>query len=223
MSNAQQLILKLEIPSIEKNNFLLSASNWEAFQWVERWPNWSIKHLAIYGEVGCGKSHLARLWAKRAGATLIQPSDTLNHSPHDLVSSNRYFAIDDYDQIRHETWLFHFYNLVQEKAGNILFCGLNAPGQTLFFLPDLASRLRSVSAVEILAPEENLIKELLKQLLSYRGLQLTEELAEYLVRRMERSYKAIHQLIFQIDELSLALQRPITLSLLKEITGMFEY
>lgn len=218
MSHPQQLILNLPlVPNPGQNEFLCSAANWQAFQWIERWPDWPMRNLAIYGERGSGKTHLAQLWAEKSQALWVTPSQTLDHTPFSLAQGCKACVIDDYDEIRDESWLFHFYNLMQEQNGHILFCGLNAPGQTLFGLPDLSSRLRSVLAVEVGSPDEETIKTLLKNLLIRRGLDLADDLAEYLIRRMERSYDAIHHLVCKLDELSLILQRPITLSLIKEL------
>ncbi len=218
MPHPQQLVLTLPLstPKVQ-DEFICSTMNWHAYQWIERWPDWPMRNLAIYGEKGCGKTHLAQRWAEKSHALWVTPDMTKTQPPYILAQGCKHCVIDDYDQIQDENWLFHFYNLMQEQESQILFCGLNAPGHTLFCLPDLSSRLRSVLAVEMGAPDENTIKTLLKKLLLRRGLDLADDLAEYLIRRMERSYGAIHHLVHKLDELSLVLQRPITLSLIKEL------
>ena len=55
-------------------DFLVSASNRAAFDWIERWPDWPGKRLLLYGPEGCGKSHLARLWSVESGGRYIAGS-----------------------------------------------------------------------------------------------------------------------------------------------------
>ena len=55
-------------PSFAREDFLSAASNREALSAVDRWPNWPSRMLLLVGPEGSGKSHLAALWAKAAGA-----------------------------------------------------------------------------------------------------------------------------------------------------------
>ena len=48
------------------------ACNREALAWLARWPDWPAPALVLYGPPGCGKSHLARIWAARAAAPLAR-------------------------------------------------------------------------------------------------------------------------------------------------------
>ena len=56
----------------------------EALAWIDRWPDWPAPALALSGPAGCGKTHLGRIWAARAGATLIDGTALEGKSVADL-------------------------------------------------------------------------------------------------------------------------------------------
>ena len=41
----------------EKNDFLVSNSNKEAYKLINRWPDWSSRKIKIFGDIGAGKTH----------------------------------------------------------------------------------------------------------------------------------------------------------------------
>lgn len=217
MKPYQQLTLPLSVPrSFQEDDFIQSPTNWEAFTWIERWPDWPMQHLAIYGEQGGGKSHLARIYQKKANARLLSPTCTLGQ-PLLLCQAHKAFVIDDYDQIQDEEWLFHFYNITREKKAFVLYLGRQAPGHSLFLLPDLRSRMRSIHSVAIQSPDDDLLKKLLERELESRGLTLTSDVCEYILKRVERSYASIHDLIEKIDQHTLTHQKALTLFTVRDV------
>src|SRR5262245_29019752 len=54
-----------------REDFLAGPSNAAALALVERWPDWPARTVALVGPEGSGKSHLAAIWAKAAGARSI--------------------------------------------------------------------------------------------------------------------------------------------------------
>ena len=53
------LNLKKKNKIYEKNDFLISSSNKEAFNLINKWPNWIGRKLILYGDKGIGKTNLA--------------------------------------------------------------------------------------------------------------------------------------------------------------------
>ena len=45
-----------------------TGSRWRM---VDRWPDWPMRRLAVVGPQGAGKTHLAHVWAARAGAAIL--------------------------------------------------------------------------------------------------------------------------------------------------------
>ena len=54
--------------SLSRDDFLEGPSNAQALALVENWPDWPNRIMMMVGPEGCGKSHLAAIWAAEAGA-----------------------------------------------------------------------------------------------------------------------------------------------------------
>src|ERR1700755_277679 len=64
--------LALPPPTYAREDFVVAAGNTEALAWIDRWPDWPAPALALSGPSGSGKTHLARIWAARAKAVVIE-------------------------------------------------------------------------------------------------------------------------------------------------------
>ncbi|WP_032112133.1 DnaA/Hda family protein [Candidatus Paracaedibacter symbiosus] len=216
----QQLILPLPLPPKEPmDNFVVGDSNWEAATWIKRWPEWPVKHVTIHGESASGKTHLARWFQAKSNAYFISEAD-LQQNPDLSIQKGSTFIVDNYDEIRDENWLFHFYNLTKEHEADVLFCGQHSPGQFLFTLPDLRSRMRSILSITIGQPEEVLLKKIFRQRLENLGIFLPddfEDISHYVLNRIERSYAALDSLILKVNDVLLRQQRTFSLPLVRDV------
>ena len=67
-----QLALALNhAESFARDDFLAGPSNAGALDLIERWPDWPGRVVVLTGPEGSGKSHLAAIWARAAGARTI--------------------------------------------------------------------------------------------------------------------------------------------------------
>src|SRR5690606_8895948 len=125
-------------PNYSEMDYVESPCNWEAAQWIRRWPDWPMKMIAIHGEPGCGKTHLAHIWQGKTGARFLTSNDILDLPPHDALGEASAIVLDDADALfqkegspadaaLRENWMFHFYNLVKEKGIDLLLCSLQPP------------------------------------------------------------------------------------------------
>jgi chromosomal replication initiation ATPase DnaA len=83
-------------------------------------------------------------------------------------------------------------------------------------LPDLASRLRAITAVEIRAPDDELLRSLLVRLIAAHQLPVTQPVHDWLLRRLPRTAGALREAMARLDSASLAAHRPITVPLARE-------
>eukprot|EP01034_Spumella_vulgaris_P008352 gene8352-10629_t len=84
-------------------------------------------------------------------------------------------------------------------------------------LPDLRSRLKAATVVEIGEPDDELLTQVLIKLFADRQLLIDERLVGYIVQRMERSLEAAQTIVERIDRLALARGVRLTRSLAAEV------
>ena len=92
----------------------------------------------------------------------------------------------------------------------MLLAARQAPARWPVRLPDLASRLRAITAVEILPPEDELLHALLARLLARRRLAVTEAVQDWLLLRLPRSAAAMREAAARLDRAQLAAAGPVT-------------
>ena len=75
---SDQLILKFPSRSAyKKEDFYVSPSNQEAYDFINSWPKWIKRIVNIFGPSGSGKSHLASILKSKTSCLQVN-SDELN-------------------------------------------------------------------------------------------------------------------------------------------------
>jgi chromosomal replication initiation ATPase DnaA len=212
--------LTLEWPALPtatgRADFLVSDGNRAALEEIERWPDWPVRGLALYGPPGSGKTHLAHLWRARAGARLIDGAAVARDTAADIAGP---VAIDDAERAP-EAALLHLYNAAIERGFGVLIVAAPAPASWPMALPDLASRLRALPTVGIAAPDDALLAAVLVKHFADRQLRLEPEVIAFLLPRMERSFAAAARLAGELDRLALSRGGPITVPLARQVLAL---
>ena len=190
--------------SYDPEGFLPAACNAEALAWLEAvWPG---RRLAVWGAAGSGKTHLLHLWADRAGATMV-PGEALTGLVR--LPSAGGLAVDDADHAG-ERALLHLLNAAAEAGLPVLLAARAAPARWPTLLPDLASRLRAVTAVQLATPDDAMLRTLFASLLSARQLEVPGAVQEWLLRRLPRDPAALRDTAARLDQAALAAGRRVT-------------
>jgi chromosomal replication initiation ATPase DnaA len=211
----KRLQLLLPFPrthSYDSRDFLPAASNQEALAWLG--TDWPDDRLALWGQAGCGKSHLLYIWAERTGAPILT-GQTLRDL--DAMPNSGPLALDDADTVTSEPVLLHFLNTARDRALRVLLSGRTPPSRWPVRLPDLSSRLRAITAVEIRPPDDDLLAALLVRLLSDRQLSVAKSVQGWLLTHLPRSPAALRQAVIRLDRASLASGRAITRPLADQV------
>jgi chromosomal replication initiation ATPase DnaA len=195
------------VPRFRVEDFIAAPSNAEARAWLGRPAAWPAHRLALHGEAGCGKTHLLQLWAERNGALLLAGAG-LRSLPE--LGGSAAVALDDADAAPDETTLLHLVNLAGEMRRPLLLAGRLPPARWRLGLPDLASRLRAMTAVAVGPAEDPLLRALLARLLSDRQLVLGEALQDWLLARLPRHPAALREAAARLDRQAMAAGGPVT-------------
>lgn len=211
-------------PYLGREDFMVSSCNAEAVQMIDSWPDWPFFAICLYGPSGCGKTHLSRIFSDKVSVITRYPykipclkaQKITLESPFELFKQHRCLVIEDLDEHINQEALFHLYNLYRNEGGNILFTAQQAPARIKFTLPDLQSRLNIVPAVQIGEPDDEMLSALILKLFSDRQLTVSPEIITYMLNNMQRSFSYCNKLIEEIDNISLARKRAISINIVKE-------
>ncbi len=203
--------LAFDLPNTEamtRADFFIAPSNALALQAIEGWEGWPGRKLLLIGPEGSGKTHLARVWAEMAGASILQ-AEGLTGTELSGYAGQR-VVVEDADRIgAAEVQLFHLHNLVT-TSGALLLTARTPPRDWGLRLLDLQSRIQAAPVARLEAPDDALLSAVLVKLFADRQVVVTAKLIPYLLSRMPRSAGAARALVSALDGMALAAGRPIT-------------
>ncbi len=192
-----------------RDDYLVGSSNRAAFDLVDRWPDWPSATVLLAGPIGSGKTHLVEIWREKAAATVVPARALTAQMAASLVAAGP-VALEDAHAGFDETAVFHLFNAVLQAGSSLLITTRTWPQSWKLTLPDMASRLRAATPVEVQEPDDDLLRRVLVKLFSDRQVLVDPAVVEFLVVRMERSLSFAGRLVDELDRISLADRRPIT-------------
>lgn len=207
-----QLVLPLQVRSASgRADFIVAPGNSHAVAFIDSWPGWPAPAAALHGPPASGKSHLAAVWAQKAGARILAASDLREGVPDGAL------VVEDVgqemDQSEVEAPLF----ALLERGAPLLITTQTPPCEWKVALPDLVSRTRALLAFPLWAPDEALLMALAVKLFADRQIQVPENVVMHMVRSLERSPAAVRDFVARADAAALAQKRPINISLIKDL------
>ena len=217
MSELNQLLLDFDYKTnFNEHDFYLSKSNSKAFNLINRWPDWDKKILNISGEKFSGKSHLANIFKLKSKAFLIKGNE-IDNSIFKSIKLHESIIIDDFEECSEEEILYSIFNLIDQDSKYLLINSLKPINEIKYRLPDLTSRSKNCLYAVIENPDDELLFAIILKNFSDRQIKIEKKITNFIISRIDRSYRKIDEFIYKIDELSLKKKKPINLKTIKEI------
>ena len=181
----------------------------------------------VWGPPGIGKSHLLQAVCQREhDAVAYLPAAEIEAGDVDLAGYDEFCCVllDDVDRwLGHrgaEESLFGLYNGLLARNGALAMTATVAPAQATFELCDFASRARAAACYELVPlPDESKAQVLTLAALD-RGLTISGEVVEFMMRRTARDLPALLEALDKLDRESMAAQRRITIPFVKRVLGL---
>ncbi len=202
-------------PEFATAPLLEAPSNAAARAWLARTADWPGFRLALWGEPGCGKTHLLQRWAAARGASCWSGAGLRGIVPGPLPRAG--IALDEADALPEEPALLHLLNAAAEAAVPVLLAAHAPPARWPVRLADLASRLRATTAVEIRPADDALLRALLTRLLAERQLDVAVPVQAWLLARLPRTPAALREAAARLDRAALRAGRAVGRALAAEV------
>ena len=218
----QQIALDVGLAYAPTLDNFFPGPNSAALQHLQQWLQASAPTPVTYlwGPEGSGKSHLLQA----AHAALRAQGHAVGHlDPHSAADSDfdeRWVAVLMDDVHLYSPALLHtaFSWFVQAHSLQrpVLAAGL-LPPSALVLREDLRTRLGwgQVLALELLTEAQT--REVLRQAANARGLDLSDEVMDFTLRRFSRDLGHLMQLLDTLDRYALQTQRALTIPLVKSM------
>ena len=199
------------IPNLTYEYYFVGNANKQAYSFLISENNINNKFF-LYGPNKSGKTHLALIWAKKNNAIIY------NNDLKKILNLKKNILIDNVFNDINEENIFHLLNHCYLNNLSILITSNKFLNQYKFKFADLSSRLKSLMSLKINLPDDELLLNLMIKLFNDKQIIVkNDEIFNFIIKRVHRSYEKIYLLIDKIDSLSLEKNKQLTIPLIKEI------
>ena len=217
---SDQLILKFPThQAYKKEDFYVSPSNQEAYDFINSWPQWIKRIINIFGPSGSGKSHLASILKSKTSCLLVEGNE-LNEKTLLKFKTKEALIIENLNEKVSEKLLFSLWNSALQDNKYFLITSSKPINSYKFKLVDLVSRVNSCLIIGIKLPSDDLISVIIAKNFSDKQIKVEKKHIDYIIKRIDRSYEKISQFILTLDKYSLKKGSPFSLKLIKEVLKM---
>ncbi len=188
----------------------------------------------LSGSPGVGLSHLLQAvchsaYARGLRAQYLSLRELKTFTPADVLDGmqdNHVLCLDDFEygcgDYAWEEAIFHLYNKLKD-AGHCLVMGAHKSLRTLpIGLDDLQSRLKSTSIFSLCDLSDAEKKYILREKSKIRGIEMSEEVAAYILNRASRSMPQLVSLLNELDDVSLQQKRKLSIPFVKSVLSQSE-
>lgn len=224
----QQLALDLQLADYALFDTFYAGPNAAVVSAVKRAATEPVQQVHwIWGAPGSGRSHLLQAAVAAAGAAghacawLPLANTDLEPAMLEGLGGLDLLCVDDVDAVAgDDAWeraLFRAFEELRANNGRLLVTATMAMPESGIRLRDLASRLASGPTWKLhsMSDEDQLAALQLRS--RWRGLELPDDVGQFLLRRTVRSNAALFRLLDRLDHAALTAQRRLTVPFVKSV------
>jgi chromosomal replication initiation ATPase DnaA len=214
-----------------KEDFILSAENKTAFEFLEKFFKQKIKHsetnlkkdcflslisiALLSGEEHCGKTHLLHIFYNKYPnlVNFINEQELIGVNLNNFFQKNHFYILENIEKIKDPELLLHIINCVLENSSFLILSSNFKVSELNFEIKDLNSRIKNIFNISIKSPELDLIKILLIKNFAKKQLAIDNKIIEFIKNNLDKSYQAIFNIVKIIEFHCQENRQHLTLSL----------
>lgn len=185
------------------------------------------QNILIWGAEGVGLSHLLQAcchrYQRRAARAQYLPLNQLSNFDAEAIVDGLdecdLVCVDELEYVcGREAWekhLFHLYNRLKDRGAALIIATHRSPTELTFKLADLGSRVRGSLIYRLQGLDDAEKAQALILRAENRGLNLSMEVAQYIMTRISRNFADIYEVLKLLDMASLQHQRKLTIPFVK--------
>ena len=170
----------------------------------------------IYGEKFSGKSHLSEIFKQKYKALKFTEKQ-LNDKLFKSLKLHENLILENFENKIDEKLMYSLFNLVDQDNKYLIINSYIPLTKMNFKLSDLSSRAKNCILAEIKDPDDDLIFALILKNFSDMQIKIEKRLIDYIVKRIDRSYRKISNFIYKVDEISLKKKKSININIIKNL------
>ena len=182
----------------------------------------------IWGPAASGKTHLLQAVCERMGNQSVylplgEPGEYGDTGAEVLsgLAGRQFVCLDDlYGVIGQPEWelaLFDLWNQIVDNAGVLIVASNAPPKNSGIFLADLESRLSRLPVFHSRELDEVDRIKALQLRARFRGLDLPDDTAAFLLSRSRRDMSSLYRLLDKLDTEALIAKRRLTIPFVREV------
>lgn len=186
--------------------------------------------LYLWGVTAAGCSHLLQaacyLATQRGFTAIYLPMDEIRQFDPAMLQGVENVDLVCLDHLQSiaglpdwEEALFHLFNRVLQGPSKLLVGASNPPRGVGIELADLLSRFASCAIFQVTALQDADKVVLLQEKATEKGIELSQDAAQYILNRSQRSTDALLQIFESLDQSSLSAGRKLTIPFIKQSMG----
>jgi DnaA family protein len=221
----EQLALPVRLRDWARFAAFVAGRNAAAVSTLADAPRTASRVVWLWGRPGTGKTHLLQSACAAAGAAgstaaYFDLSERIEAARLEGCETLPLVCLDSLENVADDAaWnaaVFRLHTLMHDLGGRLVVATRAAPASIEFRLPDLRSRLLAADVWQLHELDEPEQVRALQIRAARRGLELTDEAALFLVRRLPRDMHSLCDVLDRLDVASLVAQRRLTVPFLRE-------
>jgi len=221
-----QIPLDFKKPNKQTFEDYIVESNLKTLESLKSFVDSSAYIFYLWGETGCGKSHLLNAYIddsyqSNKQAVLIHPKDLVKREYVSLIEMFDTICIDDSqlisgDKLLEES-LFFWINEVKQAQKKIVLASQISNINEIWQLADLRSRLVSGITHQLMPLSRQGVLKVLNQQATQQGIYLDNKVINYLENNCSMNMAFLKQLLNHLDKATLIHKKQVTIPLIKNI------